>query len=959
MTTRTTLTFVLMTGALGGLALADGELTLPPASPDADPVTQQVLTAPVSLEEVLYGGLPTAPFAGGGARAAGCADFSTQEIQCGVPPEGDWPSDVVFTPDGSQMVISHVLSQNVVVIDAVTQTVVQTIAVSGSPIGVAISSDGIHGVTANLFENTASIFSLATGAELAVVPVGTQPGGVRITPNGQTAVVSNTLDLSMSVIDIATATETHRIPGAGFAVTISLQPENGCARASFSQFEIATDTIAVLPDFGNDEIDFFDLSTGTVSSVACVADPIGVSITPNGQTAVVSHYYPQSSCTLVDVSTQSIVKNIPVGANTFAPITIKPDASKAVCSIQNACVVVDLATNAVSGSLSTASVNELVTTADGNYALAVGYYGSLISFSSQTIVKNLNNLFSADLGAVSPTAQRGVMVGNNYAEQALIVNTNGAAGFIEGQIDSGPPPEGDKTRRVAVSADGTIAVTTNIQSDNATVVDLVTNTVLGIVPVGDRPSGVAITPDGSKAVVANLDSTFATVIDIGTLTKTDVPISTRASEVAISPNGQYAYLAVVASGDGVWRIDLNTLTTSGGKVLTGNMGNVYTYMYAPTSGMTLSHDGGTLAVCGSFDNAVTLVDTASWSVVASVTVPAFPFRAIFTADDSTIYVTCKDGDQIARISNAGAASAVTGTVATGADPYQMRLSADELTLYLGDYGAQRLAIYDTTSFTLSSTVALPVKPQDLLVRGACVTICGGNWSVGSGPSGISFGAEGHATTVDTTTLAISQDVVTNLPPSELVPLPGKGSALIPSTFIDGLLRLDYDEVYTAYCFCDVGNPTGNVAPCGNHNDGSDPLGAGCAHDDSAAGARLDASGTASVTGDLLLLLGTRGPISNSTLFFQANNNLDGGGVYLGDGLRCAGGGLIRLKVKLTDAGGAADSSPAVISTRSASFGHPIAAGETLYYQWWFRDAAGSPCSSESNTSNGVMITWGP
>jgi len=161
---------------------------------------------------------------------------------------------------------------------------------------------------------------------------------------------------------------------------------------------------------------------------------------------------------------------------------------------------------------------------------------------------------------------------------------------------------------------------------------------------------------------------------------------------------------------------------------------------------------------------------------------------------------------------------------------------------------------------------------------------------------------------------------------------------------------------TAYCFGNVAD--GNPCPCGNDNDGTTPKG-GCAHDDSAAGARLDGSGIASVTSDTLLLEGSRGPISNSTLFFQANNNLDGNGSFLGDGIRCAGGGLIRLKVKMTDASGYADSSPQVITLRSASFGHVIVPGETLYYQWWIRDPGGSPCGNENNTSNGYMITWLP
>jgi DNA-binding beta-propeller fold protein YncE len=96
---------------------------------------------------------------------------------------------------------------------------------------------------------------------------------------------------------------------------------------------------------------------------------------------------------------------------------------------------------------------------------------------------------------------------------------------------------------------------------------------------------VAITPDGTKAVVANLDSTFASVIDLATATTTNVPISRRGSQVEISPDGQYAYIPVVADGDGVWRIDLDTLSVEGfPRSSTGNMGGVG-YSYGQSSGI--------------------------------------------------------------------------------------------------------------------------------------------------------------------------------------------------------------------------------------------------------------------------------------------------------------------------------------------------------------------------------------
>jgi hypothetical protein len=168
------------------------------------------------------------------------------------------------------------------------------------------------------------------------------------------------------------------------------------------------------------------------------------------------------------------------------------------------------------------------------------------------------------------------------------------------------------------------------------------------------------------------------------------------------------------------------------------------------------------------------------------------------------------------------------------------------------------------------------------------------------------------------------------------------------------------EPGTAYCFADAGNSAGNTCPCGNFNDGSDPDGAGCANAYFAAGAKLGGSGTASITSDTVVLAGMRGQPSNSSMFFQANNNLDGALAWLDNGVQCAGGGLIRLKVKMNDGNGDALSSPMVITARSAQFNHVIQAGETLYYQWWYRETDDiCQVDDDANTSNGYEITWTP
>ncbi len=166
------------------------------------------------------------------------------------------------------------------------------------------------------------------------------------------------------------------------------------------------------------------------------------------------------------------------------------------------------------------------------------------------------------------------------------------------------------------------------------------------------------------------------------------------------------------------------------------------------------------------------------------------------------------------------------------------------------------------------------------------------------------------------------------------------------------------EPGTPYCFGNTAS--GNPCPCSNDNDGTLPLG-GCAHGSSAAGALLYGEGVASIGADTLVLRGERGQPENSGLFVQAINSLDGNGVFIGDGIRCAGGTLKRLKVGFADGTGAADTSGVAqgLWQRSDDLGYTIAAGETIYYYWWIRDTAGSPCGNENNASNGYAVTWAP
>lgn len=160
----------------------------------------------------------------------------------------------------------------------------------------------------------------------------------------------------------------------------------------------------------------------------------------------------------------------------------------------------------------------------------------------------------------------------------------------------------------------------------------------------------------------------------------------------------------------------------------------------------------------------------------------------------------------------------------------------------------------------------------------------------------------------------------------------------------GLTVVEGSELGTPFCF---GDGSGVACPCGNNGTSE----AGCLNS-SNAGGLLEASGIATVSQDSLVLTASSCPPNRPGLFFQGTIEVNGGaGLAFGDGLRCAGGSIVRLEIVVTDETGSA------ASTQSIATASSISTGDLRTYQFWFRDPVMSPCGTEFNTTNGFSITW--
>jgi glucose/arabinose dehydrogenase len=154
---------------------------------------------------------------------------------------------------------------------------------------------------------------------------------------------------------------------------------------------------------------------------------------------------------------------------------------------------------------------------------------------------------------------------------------------------------------------------------------------------------------------------------------------------------------------------------------------------------------------------------------------------------------------------------------------------------------------------------------------------------------------------------------------------------------------------TPFCF---GDGTGTPCPCGN----AGAPGAGCANSFNPLGATLVAVGLASLGNDTFTLIGA-GMTERDAMYFQGTIQESGGaGMLFGDGLRCAGGTVVRLASKLNVGG--TSQYPDVFETPISVRGLIQSAPATRTYQCWYRNSEPTFCTTSTfNLSNGLSVGW--
>src|SRR5579864_331305 len=135
------------------------------------------------------------------------------------------PLEMALSPDGRLLYVVCQDSDEVRVVDAVTDKVVGIAPVGRAPRGIALSPDGRRLYITNAWSDTVSVIDTDSLKVVQTLVTGFEPSGIVVDRSGQTLYVANRLSGDVSVIDLNAGQETKRLLAGRGASYLAISPD--------------------------------------------------------------------------------------------------------------------------------------------------------------------------------------------------------------------------------------------------------------------------------------------------------------------------------------------------------------------------------------------------------------------------------------------------------------------------------------------------------------------------------------------------------------------------------------------------------------------------------------------------------------------------------------------------------------------------------------------------------------
>ena len=212
-----------------------------------------------------------------------------------------------------------------------------------------------------------------------------------------------------------------------------------------------------------------------------------------------------------------------------------------------------------------------------------------------------------------------VAVTSETSKALLIVDLE--AGKVEKAIATGQ----DVSHMVALTPDQRFAITSNIGSGSATIIDLAEERAIANVKTGAGAEGIDVSPDGAFVWVGNRAADTVSVVDVKTqAVVATLPCKGFPIRVKLTPNGKHALVSCAKSGelalfDAATHEELKrfktTLAAPGGDAST--LGGEFATSATPI-GILIHPDGKRAWVAHANADAIAVIDCERWEPVGSL-----------------------------------------------------------------------------------------------------------------------------------------------------------------------------------------------------------------------------------------------------------------------------------------------------------------------------------------------------
>lgn len=526
-----------------------------------------------------------------------------------------------------------------------------------NPTGLAVSGNGAVAYVANQGGNTVSVLNTATGAVSKTVKVGSQPSAVAVSSDAGRAYVANRGGGTVTVINTTTNTV------VGSAIRVGSAPQDVAVNAAGTRVYVAnngSNSVSVI-NTANNGVTTIGLGTGNSA-------PTAIALNSDGSRAYVTHRNSSGAgvVSVIDTSANTVIATVGVGsapqdlavvgtrvyvANTGGSVSVintaagssvstvnvggaptslaaSPDGSLVVVARSDDNVaMIDTKTNTVIG-----SPLLLDTTAgDGGHIVAFGPDGRSIYITDA--VERTVRVVAVRRGNTAPT----------ITSAPAVVAKNTATGAVTGSFTVTDPDYDALTATYSATIPaGTVSVTGTPSDAGAYVFNyMYTPTTTARLQAASTPgedSTSFVIAIGDGRTVANVTVT-ALISPAATVGVTPIAVGSHPIDAVVAGDRLY----VANSGDG----SVSVIDTNTNQVINTITGVGYS---AP---MAASADGRYLYL-SQYDSynvtaSVKVVDTATRSVVATVTMPRCESECwansagitdvAISPDDSRVYVS--------------------------------------------------------------------------------------------------------------------------------------------------------------------------------------------------------------------------------------------------------------------------------------------------------------------------------